>query len=221
MHGVKRIEKKIQLNEAMKLMHMANETREAIAVLHSKNTSFKERMKANAIIDSFLYEMKRNGLLGGINIKEAKDLITGKYFMKQKNSIEIKKMKVIAKFFQQNGWEINAMCGVFALGLIIDVHPWNLHLLLLRFSDLIIIGSIAFLLIVILDAIPHPTTIGYWLISRPHPEVECGIYTMGLFGIKSLEDREISAWLFGFSGVVVFNLIAVGFCPFIAMKKGW
>ena len=44
---------------------------------------------------------------------------------------------------------------------------------------------------------------------------------MGLFGIKSLEDREISAWLFGFSGVVVFNLIAVGFCPFIAMKKGW
>ena len=94
----------------MKLMYMANETGKAIAVLHSKNASFMDRAKANATIDSFLCVLKNNGLLGDMSIKEAKELITGKYFMKQKNSMEMQRLNAIAKFFQQNGWEINAMC---------------------------------------------------------------------------------------------------------------
>ncbi|MCD6573985.1 MAG: hypothetical protein J7K95_07840 [Thermoplasmata archaeon] len=219
LHGVKEIRKELPIDEAMKLQKMAYEAKEAMEILFNKNASFIEKVKAHAIIDSFSYEMKKNELLGNLSIKEVKDLIMGKYFMKNRNSMEMQRLNAMAKFFQQNGWQVNAMCGMFASGLIIDIHPWNLILLLLSFSDLIIIGTIAFLLLVILDAIPHPTTIGYWLIGRPHPEVECGIYTMGLFGIKSLENREISAWLFGFSGVVVFNLIAIGFCPFIAMKR--
>ena len=54
MHGVKRIEKKIPLNEAMKLKRIGENAGKAIAVLHSKNASFVGRMKANAAIDSFL-----------------------------------------------------------------------------------------------------------------------------------------------------------------------
>ena len=54
MHGVKRIEKKISLNEAMKLKRMGENAGKAIAVLHGKNASFMERMKTNAAIDSFL-----------------------------------------------------------------------------------------------------------------------------------------------------------------------
>jgi len=54
MHGVKRIEKKISLDEAMKLKRMGENAGKAIAVLHSKNASFVGRMKANAAIDSFL-----------------------------------------------------------------------------------------------------------------------------------------------------------------------
>ncbi|MCD6573108.1 MAG: hypothetical protein J7K95_03325 [Thermoplasmata archaeon] len=94
----------------MKLMHMANETGKAIAVLHSKNASFMERAKANAIIDSFLCVLKKQWIAWGMSIKEVKDLITGKYLMKQKNSMEMKKLYAMARFFQQNGWEINAMC---------------------------------------------------------------------------------------------------------------
>ena len=67
----------------MKLMYMANETGKAIAILHSKNTSFKERMKANAIIDAFSCVLKKQWIAWGMSIKETRELITGKYLMKK------------------------------------------------------------------------------------------------------------------------------------------
>jgi len=48
----------------MKIKRMGKNAGKAIAVLYSKNASFMERMKANAAMDSFLYELKKNGLLG-------------------------------------------------------------------------------------------------------------------------------------------------------------
>ena len=109
MHGVKRIEKKISLDEAMKLKRMGENAGKAIAVLHSKNASFVGRMKANAAIDSFLYELKKNELLGEMSIKEVKELITGKYFMKQ-NSMEMKKLYAMARLFQQG---VGSKCNVW------------------------------------------------------------------------------------------------------------
>ncbi len=221
MHGVKRIEKKISLDEAMKLKRMGENAGKAIAVLHSKNASFVGRMKANAAIDSFLYELKKNELLGEMSIKEVKELITGKYFMKQ-NSMEMKKLYAMARLFQQGGWEVNAMCGMYGLGGA-GIYPYNLILWLLFLSNLIIISDIAFLLLVILDAIPHPTTIGYWNFVPygfypQHPEIE----TWGLFGYKKLEGYELRAITLGFTGSVItipWAAIAIGFCPFIAMKR--
>jgi len=211
LRGIKEIRKELPINEAIKLQKMANETGKAISMLFNKNASFMERAKANAIIDSLLYEMKNNGLLGGMSIKEAKELITGKYLQKQKNSIEMQKINAMARLFQQNGWEVNAMCGVFAFGeFIFDIHPWNLILWLLFFS----IDSIAFLLLVILDAIPHPTTIGYWILFL-YPE----LHTIGLLGYKKLVGYELRAITLGFTGVIVLYSDAIGFCPFIAMKK--
>jgi len=191
-------------------------------ILFNKNASFMEKIRANAIIDSLLYEMKKNGLLGNLTIKEAKELITGKYFMRNRNSVEIQRFNAIAKFFQQNGWQVNALCGMFGAGGF-GIHPWNYILLLLFLSELIIISEIAFLLLVILDAIPHPTTIGFWSFVPygfypQHPWIE----TWGLLGYKKLEGYELVAITLGFIGsviVVPLASIAIGFCPFIAMKR--
>jgi len=222
LHGVKEIRKELPIDEAMKLQKMAYEAKEAMEILFNKNASFMEKIRANAIIDSLLYEMKKNGLLGNLTIKEAKELITGKYFMRNRNSVEIQRFNAIAKFFQQNGWQVNALCGMFGAGGF-GIHPWNYILLLLFLSELIIISEIAFLLLVILDAIPHPTTIGFWSFVPygfypQHPWIE----TWGLLGYKKLEGYELVAITLGFIGsviVVPLASIAIGFCPFIAMKR--
>jgi len=64
LQGIKEIRKELPINEAMKLQKMAYEAKEAMEILHGKNASFIERAKANAIIDSFLCVLKKNGLLG-------------------------------------------------------------------------------------------------------------------------------------------------------------
>jgi len=109
-------------------------------------------------------------LLGEMSIKETKELITGKYFMKHRNSVEMKKLHVMARFFQQNGWGINAMCYCIMYGGIIrDYFLWNLPIIyfvdwLINTNNLILtyLAIITFILfIVTFDAIPHLTTAGY------------------------------------------------------------
>ena len=72
LHGVKEIRKELPINKAKELLDLFNETREAVKLLNSHAT-FKEKMEANAIIDSLLYKMKENGLLGNLSIKEARE----------------------------------------------------------------------------------------------------------------------------------------------------
>ena len=228
MHGVKRIEKKVSLDKAMKLMHIANETGKAIAVLHSKNASFMERAKANAIINSFLYEMKRNELLGEMSIEEAKELITGKYLQKQKNSMEARKIMFILKLLNQNGWQVNALCYFSAFGAITDIFPWNLIPSLLAFIDYsselisIIIALLILFPILLLDCIPHPTTVGYWIV-RPAgmPYKHAIVDTIGLFGKKTtgeFKEGKVIAFTIGFTGVVIF-LVSMGFTLLTTFKK--
>ena len=228
LQGVKEIRKELLVNEAMKLLYMANETKEAISMLFNKNASFMERMKANAIIDSFLYELKKNRLLGSMSIKEAKELITGKYLMKNRSSIEMQRLNAIAKFFQESGWQINAMCGVFAAGNIYNFHPWNFLLmvfiywafhqsLLPQWVLLLIPIYIAYTFV---ELFPHPTTIGIWIIERSSFYGHTSwIYTFGIFGEKSTpHSGKFIAFTLDFTGIVIGGMIAIGFCGFIAFK---
>lgn len=125
LQGIKEIRKELPVNEAIKLQKTVYEAKEAMETLFNKNTSFRERIRANEIIDSLLYEMKRNELLGEMSIEEAKELIAGKYFQKEKNSMEARKIMFISKLLNQNGWQVNALCYLNAGGNIINVHPWN------------------------------------------------------------------------------------------------
>ncbi|MCD6448814.1 MAG: hypothetical protein J7L58_07250, partial [Thermoplasmata archaeon] len=214
LQGIKEIRKELPVNEAMKLMHlfneMFNETRNAIKLSVNPEASFIERAKANALIDSFLYEMRRNGLLGDLSIKEARELITGKYFQKEKNSMEARKIMFISKLLNQNGWQVNALCYLNAGGNIINVHPWNFIPILL----INLISNVAFSLvekhefiatfllltavissfgISLMESIPHLTTVGFWLIAQggmPYspPPGWCGwLHTYGLFGKKGMD----------------------------------
>jgi len=224
LHGVKEIKKKLPINEVIKLMHMASETKEAMKILLNEKASFMERVKANAIVDSFLYEMKRNGLLGNMSIKEVKELITGKYLLEERNGIEMQKRNAIARSLQQNGWEVNVMCYFMAFGTIMDIFPWNFFLWWLSLHNPTIISGIAFFLIVLFDMIPHTTIIGYWSIKRMGVGTEAYVYTLGLLGEKSITTEEsigINVITFGFTGIVIpfFINIAIGFCPLVMIKE--
>lgn len=223
---IKEIKKEMPVNEAKKLLHKAYEAKEALSILFDKEATLMEKVKANTIIDSFLYEMKGNGLLEDISIKEAKELIIGKYPLK--NSIEMKKLNAMTRFFQQNGWEVNAICSVLGTG-VVDYYPWNIPFIFLAnllFNGgpiLVYLSVIILFLVSIIDAIPHPTTVGYWNLIPygfypQHPQIE----TWGLFGYKKLEGYKLRAITLGFTGCVIvlpWAAVAIGFCPFIAMKK--
>ncbi len=126
-------------------------------------------------------------------------------------------------------WKINAMCGLFAIALIFDFHLWNLILIYLALANVPrIISDVAGLLLIILDAIPHPTTIGYWIL-RPYgfyplpPE----LYTVGIFGMKKImkkiiDAREIRAILLGFTGIIFTVLLVrcLWFLPFYCYEGG-
>jgi len=167
--------------------------------------------------------LKNNGLLGGMSIKEAKELITGKYFMKNRNSMEMQRINAMAKFFQQNEWEVNAMCYFNAWGGVVDIFPWNIFLYILfnLLPDFWLVDFII-LLVVFPDLIPHLTTLGYWDISRYGIFAPSGgIYIRGLLGEEriDLEGTEtIKAITLGFTGINIFLTFAIGFCPFIAYK---
>ena len=249
LQGIKEIRKELPVNEAIKLQKTVYEAKEAMETLFNKNTSFRERIRANEIIDSLLYEMKRNGLLGEMSIEEAKELITGKYFQKEKNSMEARKIMFISKLLNQNGWQVNALCYLNAGGNIINVHPWNFIPIL--FINLI--SNVAFSLvekhefiatfllltavissfgISLMESIPHLTTVGFWVIVQggiPYspPPGWCGwLHTYGLFGKKGMDlktkGEQIIVITLGFTGIVLpllFIRIAYGFSLFTAFKK--
>lgn len=226
LQGIREIRKELPVNEARKLMHMANETKDAIAALLSKNAPFMEKVKANAIIDSFLYELKKNGLLGDISIKEVKELVTGKY------SIKSQKMMLMIKSLKNSGWEVNTICLYQTGGYTYNFHPWNFMAMVLLYWAInqgplprwLIPLAIFILFCIVGDYIPHPTTMGFWIIEPGgFYEKEAYLATFGLFGEKTLTTKDrIIAFTFGFTGIV-FTLpalrSAIGFSSFVAFKK--
>ena len=229
LQGVKEIKKELPVNEARELFSLSNETGEAVKMLVNPHSTFREKLRANVIIDSFLYKMKGYGLLGNLTIKEARELITGRYLMKQRNSIEMQKMAMMAKLLENNGWEVNAMCYFDASGYIFSAFLWNLPLIIASYLISLIENAVDHLLLYYLLAcidifldiiylslgtISHPTTIGYWDIAGVYGSAY--VYTLGLLGEKEILGRT-KAITIGFTGIV-FGFGAIGFCPFVAMK---
>ena len=232
LHGVKEIKKELPVNEAKELFSLFNETGEAVKTLLSAHATFGEKLRANVIIDSFLSKMKGYGLLGNLTMHQARELITGKYLQKERNSIEMQKMAMMAKLLENNGWEVNAMCYFDAVGYILGVFPWDIPLIIASYlidflqKFLVDYTLLYFLLagiIVSLDtiylcvgAIPLPTTVGYWEIVSASAHGDVYIHTLGLLGSKDIGGWA-KAMTIGFTGVAV-GFRAIGFSPFVAMK---
>lgn len=245
LNGVKEIEKELPVKDAKEIFSLSNKTGEAVKTLLSAHATFKEKVKANEVIDLFLYKMRNHGLLGDLSIQQARKLITGKYLQKETNSIEMQKMEMIANLLSQNRWQINAMCYFEAEGEILGIFSWSkllitacvlitvLSFVLWHISPfflplLILLAALHDFLIIewlLLDAIPHATTIGHWEIKQGyyHPS-EASTYTLGLLGEKSITGSSIEVWTIGFTGMVLHSKrfdwlnMAIGFCPFIAME---
>ncbi len=222
LYGVEKVAKKLPTKDIIKLKEMAYKTKECIATLSKENISIIEKMRAEESINLFLYEMKRNGLLGNLTIEEAKNLITGKYISKK--SLEIKRRLSMVNFLDDLELEWNMMCGMIGWGYVVDTCIWNLPLQILGYLGGFltfwtgifaifgfIIQAIAVLSWFIIDAIPHPTTIVFWRMGN--------IYTLGLEGEKkSNESMYVIAITIGFTGIVILPFIAIGFCPFVAFS---
>lgn len=229
LHGVKEIKRELPVNEAKELFSLSNETGEAVKTLLSAHATFGEKLRANVIIDSFLYKMKGYGLLGNLTMHQARELITGKYLQKERNSIEMQKMAMVAKLLENNGWEVNAMCYFDASGYTFSAFLWNLPLigasylisLIKNTADYPLLHYLLVCMSLFLDImylslgiIPRPTTIGYWDIMGVYGSAY--VYTLGLLGEKEVLGRT-KAITIGFTGIV-FGFGAIGFSPFVAMK---
>ena len=144
---MKEIKKELPVNEARELFSLSNETGEAVKMLVNPHSTFREKLRANGIIDSFLYKMKGYGLLGNLTMHQARELITGRYLMKQRNSIEMQKMAMMASLLSQNGWEVNAMCYFDASGYIFSAFLWNLPLIIASYLISLIENAVDHLLL--------------------------------------------------------------------------
>jgi len=215
LNGIKEIKKELPVNEAKEILLLSNETAEALKMLINKHATLKEKARANEIIDSFLYKMKEYGLLGNLSIKEAKELITGKYLQKERNRMN--KMAMMANLLQNDGLEINIM-AIFLTGSVVDIFPWNAFLWdILAYAPFFfpITEYLVIILLTLPDMIPHPTTIGFWIGGGPHKAEY--FYTFGLLGEKEVVG-DGTAITIGFTGFVIMHLMAIGFCPFVAMR---
>ena len=147
LQGVKEIKKELPVNEARELFSLSNETGEAVKMLVNPHATFREKLRANVTIDSFLYKMKGYGLLGNLTMHQARELITGRYLMKQRNSLEMQKMAMMASLLSQNGWEVNAMCYFDASGYIFSAFLWNLPLIIASYLISLIENAVDHLLL--------------------------------------------------------------------------
>lgn len=86
-------------------------------------------------------------------------------------------------------------------------------------------SNLAYYLLITLDAIPHPTTLGHWKIMRAGITTEAVVTTLGLLGRQKIKTEAGVTWkihviTLGFTGIVItfFGSWAIGYCPLVAMK---
>lgn len=164
-------------------------------------------------IDKALFELKKHGLLGDFSISEVKELITGKYQQKTRIMEKIEDLLNAAPGFD-NGLVINAFCSfITSHGNAFGFFPYNLPLLFYflfneeigdrPYLNLIFIYFVLYPSLMV-DYIPHPTTLGLWKIFAIGHGVGASVYTKGLFGERSIRTTvDINAVTIGFSGIVI------------------
>jgi len=134
-------------------------------------------------------------------------------------------MKIILKSFEIDDLKINGICYFEAYGGI-GYFPWNIPLFIAGYIAAILFPNIWFIeaffdwIIILLNIIPHPTTVGYWKIIKPGPFSYGNVYVNGLLGEDNIivkGGEYVKAITIGFTGIQIF-WFAIGFCPFIAYK---
>lgn len=164
-------------------------------------------------IDKALFELKKHGLLGDFSISEVKELITGKYQQKTRIMEKIGDLLNTSPGFD-NGLVINAFCSfITSHGNAFGFFPYNLPLLFYflfneeigdrPYLNLIFIYFVLYPSLMV-DYIPHPTTLGLWRIFAIGHGVGASVYTKGLFGERSIWTTvDINVVTVGFSGIVI------------------
>ncbi len=229
--GIREITRELPVETVKTLYSTLNQTRKAVQTLHMVQASAEGKREAHHIIDTFLRKLKENGLLGDTSVSRVKSLITGGY-RKAHDHARGQRLPGMAHLFEQNGWRTKAMCYLHAWGGIGATFPVKVPILALTdllhnlFPDAWRIPIILLGILVTVDLIPCPTTIGHWNIGRslnPGPAPGAGGIEVRGFGGGGqhieLDGREtIEAITFGFTGIIFCLVPAIGFCPFVAYK---
>jgi len=231
LHGVQEITRELPVETVKTLYSMLNQTQRAVQMLQMAEASAEVKQEAHLIVDTFLHTLKEHGLLGDMSVARVKSLVTGGYRTAHDHDRE-QRLTSMAHLFEQNGWRTKAMCYLHAWGGIGATFPVKVPILALAdllhnlFPDAWRIPIILLGILMTVDLIPRPTTIGHWNIGRslnPGPAPGAGgMEVRGLGGggqhIELNGGETIEAITVGFTGIIFCLAQAVGFCPFIAYK---
>jgi len=231
LHGVQEITRELPVSEVKALYSLVNRTRRAVQTLQASQASSIQKQWADEVIDTFLRTLKSYGLLGDMSVARVKSLITGGWRTAPDHA-RGQRLTSMAHLFEQNGWRTKAMCYLHAWGGIGATFPVKVPILALAdllhnlFPDAWRIPIILLGILMTVDLIPRPTTIGHWNIGRslnPGPAPGAGgMEVRGLGGggqhIELDGGETIEAITFGFTGIIFCLAQAIGFCPFIAYK---
>jgi len=228
--GVRQITRELPIAEARALHSLLNETRDAMELLHGSHASSEQQQGAKEIIDTFLYQMKEYGLLGNLSIQRARELITGKT-EGMRNDIEARKMELMTHSLSQYRWAVHPMCFFEAEGKVFGFHPWNCIPEFLRYWDgyynlplpLQLLALPLMTSFMLLNTIPHPTTIGFWIIEpggMPYPHGHLSTYGgFGQLSTGEFRTGKAIAFTLGFTGIVLFGRLGIGFTLCTAFKQ--
>jgi len=235
LNGVKEITKLLSTEQIERLSVLTEELQSNIQTLQEPTATLAAQSEADNKICTILAELHDYGLLGDFSINAVKDLVTGKYLEQMKDSVEAKRLEKIIKTLDLDirFGGFNVCCYTEMSGNILNFHPYNfipMFLYLWSFNnnkDLYWTIFPFIDLIKLIEFIPHPTTVGLWIIERGQagfyqPKVTGHISSLGLLGRQGStahDNSPIIVFTLGFTGVIIryFGEAAMGF----SLCTGW
>lgn len=163
-------------------------------------------------IDALLGALDELDLLGAFSIGEIKNLINGNYL--QLSGL-IEKIKAIEDMVtnQENGLLVNVFCYFETFGMTWGFFPYNIPFLLyhLFYEKISSFKKLNFILLylifypsLLIDYIPHATTIGLWEIWPMGRTPDAHIRTIGLLGEQAIsKNTNMYGVTIGFTGIIV------------------
>lgn len=200
-------------------------TRKLPIITVNKISSLVNETKEQGNMENLLFELDAQGFFGDYSIEEIKLLVEGNYHL---STNVMEKLGFIPDTDNPlfENIMINAVCCFMASGFSVGVFPYSSIPFLLYFLSLflkmdvsLIFLSLLFILLS-LEIIPHPTTIGLWVISDAHfgrTTYKAELYTLGILGEQELKEQFIYALTFGFTGlsVMAVNRYTLGCALFV------